>query len=371
MTAPYLFGFPSSIKGISFPGKPRIITAEVQGITVNPGNYSYNGESFTFSAAQPVGPHNNISGIGLVPGTAGHLGLPTFKGLNPPAIVRPFSTDMMNRLYAWQQPVPGYISGDGTTGAAVLFLDIDNVALLTPKAKNYSFSISTGSHGSSTPPGPPGYSYFMYLPVDAVVSGPGPTQTFMDITGNWGGNDPTNPYQMSTYGQELFSGNSMYFPIGASVGPGIPANVYPTLFGSQAELNAWITYVTVGFPSPPFPSGQGPGPNYPWKTPAPITYPAENVGGFAWQAAPVPPPGSAECSWTIKVRSWRRANSFAVSNQGAITNVTLVGSKGKQFAISPIETWAVNSNGGNPPACANTISVMPASMRLSVTQKFS
>ena len=371
MTNRYTFGFPTSIKGISFPGRPRIITAEVKGITVNPGNYSFNGETFIFSAAKPVGPNNVISGIGLVPGTAGALGLPTFKGLKAPALVNPFSTDMMNRLYAWQQPVPGYISGDETTGAAVLFLDIDNVAVLYPKLTSYSFAILTGSHGSSTPPGPPSYSYFMYIPSLATVDAPGPTQTFFDTSGNYGGNDPTSPYQMSAYGQQLFSGNSMYYPIGSAVGPGIPSNTYPTLFGSQEELDAWMTYITVGFPCPPFPSGQGPGPNYPWKTPAPILANPSFVGGFAWLAAPVPPPQSAECSWTVKVSSWRRANFFTLTDKGAIQSAAIVGPNGKKFVASPVSVSAVSSNGGNPPSCANTITVVPSSMQFIVRQKFS
>ena len=62
MTNRYTFGFPTSIKGISFPGRPRIITAEVNGVTVNPGNYSYNGETFTFSAQKPVGPNKQRVG---------------------------------------------------------------------------------------------------------------------------------------------------------------------------------------------------------------------------------------------------------------------------------------------------------------------
>ena len=355
MTNRYNFGFPTSIKGISFPGRPRIITVEVKGVTVNPGNYSYNGEAFVFFAGPPVGAFE----------------LPTFKGLKAPALVNPFSTDMMNRLYAWYRPpAPGYISSDGTVGARVLFLDIDNIAAFYPRLGSYSFAISTSSHGSSTPPGPPSYSYFMYRPSLATVDAPGPTQTFLDTSGNYGGNDPTSPYQMSTYGQELFAGNSMYYPIGSAVGPGIPSNTYPTLFGSQEELDAWMTYITVGSPCPPFPSGQGPGLNYPWKTPAPVTYPPEDVGGFAWLATPVPPPGSAECSWTVKVSSWRRANFFSLTDEAAIQSAAIVGPKGK-FVVSPVRVSTVSSNGGNPPACSNIITVVASSMQFTVLQKFS
>src|SRR5208282_4101651 len=104
MTKPYFFGFPSSIKGISFPGKPRIVTVEVQGITPNTGNYTFNGEPFEFFANPPVGPTNKVNGIALVPGVTGPLGLPTFVRPPPaaPNIVKPFSLDMKNRLYAWE-----------------------------------------------------------------------------------------------------------------------------------------------------------------------------------------------------------------------------------------------------------------------------
>jgi len=363
---PLDMGFLSGLHSISFPGRPRIVTAEVKGITLNTGNYSYNGEAFVFGANRPVGPNNNITAVGLVPGVTGKLGLPTFK--TPPAVApaftSPFSTDLMNRLYAAQQPVPGYISGDGTIGAAVLFLDMDNISLLANE--KFVFTISTGAHGSSVPPPAPSYAYFMYYTGKAKVSGPGPMQLFMDTSGNYGGNDPTNPYQMSTYGQELFSGNSMYFPIGTTVGPGIPNNVYPTLFGSQAELDAWIAYITVGYPSPPFPSGQGPGPNYPWATPAPVTFPT-NVGGFAWLAPPIPPAGSAECSWSITVKAWRRANNFAISAKGAIEGAW-VDVNNKQIAVSPQSSQIVSSNGGNPRACKNVITVNPSSMQVSVQQ---
>src|SRR5208282_3819973 len=163
MTKPYTFGFPSSIKGISFPGKPRILTVEVQGVTPNTGNYAFNGEPFEFFANPPVGPVNKVNGIALVPGVVGPLGLPTFVQPPPaPNIVNPFSFDMKNRLYAWEQPVPGFISSNETTGAAVLFLEIDNVVKAFNNPKTFQFEIQTSSHGTSTPPGPPETIWFIY-----------------------------------------------------------------------------------------------------------------------------------------------------------------------------------------------------------------
>src|SRR5208282_5410150 len=141
MTKPYFFGFPSSIKGISFPGKPRIVTVEVQGITPNTGNYAFNGEPFEFFANPPVGPDNKVNGIALVPGVVGPLGLPTF--------VQP-------------SPVPGFINSDQTTGAAALFLEIDNAVKPFNNPKTFQFEIQTSSHGTSTPPGPPQFIYYLY-----------------------------------------------------------------------------------------------------------------------------------------------------------------------------------------------------------------
>ena len=359
MTNRYTFGFPTSIKGISFPGRPRIITAEVNGVTVNPGNYSYNGETFVFSAAKPVGPNNVISGIGLVPGTAGMLGLPTFKGLKAPALVNPFSTDMMNRLYAWQQPVPGYISSDETTGAAVLFLDLDNVVALYPKLTSYSFAISTGSHGSSTPPGPPQIIWFWYSdPLNinanaaAAVNATGDfaTQTFLDITDNI--NPPNfniadrtvaaNPVAVSAYGQTLFSVCSMYEANGVDYG--YPFG-FPNGFATQSAAESFLAiYQGFGFTASAI---------------------------FPWAVAPAPPPQSAECTWTIKVSTWRRANFFTLTDKGAIQSAAIVGQKGKKFVASPISVSTVSSNGGNPPACSNIITVVPSSMQFTVLQKFS
>src|SRR5208282_5260843 len=221
MTKPYFFGFPSSIKGVSFPGKPRILTAEVQGVTPNTGNYAFNGEPFEFFANPPVGPVNKVNGIALVPGVVGPLGLPTFVQPPPaPNIVNPFSTDMKNRLYAWEQPVPGFVSSDGTHGAAVLFLDIDNAVKAFNNPKTFQYNIQTSSHGTSTPPGPPEFINYLYLTGEGQPF-PGPTinatgnlntQSFRDNSGFLPGNiDPTSPEQVSEFGEEVGGFCDMYF----------------------------------------------------------------------------------------------------------------------------------------------------------------
>jgi len=204
---PYHFGFPSSVKAISFPGRPRIVTVEAQGITVNPGNYSYNGEPFSFVG--PGGPTGPAGTSSIAPGATGPIG---FK--KPPAtapkIVQPFSTDMMNRLYSWEQPPNGYVSAGGTVGAGVIFVDFDNLVALAPKAKTIAFEIDTRSHGSSTPPGPPEIIWYICYTELAQSWSPGPlinatqnlaTQSFFDYSPYLPPSvDPTNPAQDATFG---------------------------------------------------------------------------------------------------------------------------------------------------------------------------
>jgi hypothetical protein len=359
MTAPYLFGFPSALKSISFPGKPRILTIEVAGLTPATGNYSDNGEGFTFYAARPVGPNNRVGGIDLVPGDNTPAGLPTFSGIQPPTLVNPFSLDMTRRLYAWQQPVPGYISTDGTTGAAVLFLDIDNVAAIFKNQKTFPFSIQTRSHGTSTPPGPAQSIYYLYqnglgigFPPPLInATGDIATQSFLDQSGFLPPNvDPTSPAQVSTYGDEIGGVCDMYFntPNNNNLYQnvfGVPFSPGPSTAADAAQEIANL--VTLGLVVP------------------------GGVSYFQWVVAPAPPPGSAACSWTIKVRSWRRANSFPVSAVGILGTPMFVPAKGKTVAIDPVKTITVNSGGVNPSACNTRITVTPSTMEFTAVPNFS
>lgn len=359
MTKPYLFGFPTSITGISFPGKPRILTAEVQGVTPNTGNYVFNGEPFEFFASLPVGPANKVNGIALVPGVTGPLGLPTFVRPSPaPAIVNPFSTDMMNRLYAWEQPVPGFISSNQTTGAAVLFLDVDNAVKAFNNPKTFQFNIQTSSHGTS-PPGPPQFIYYLYqnglgigFPPPAInATGNIVTQTFLDQSGFLPGNiDPTSPAQVSTYGDEIGGVCDMYFNNPNN------NNLYQNVFGvpfspgpstealAQQEI---ANLVTLGLVVP------------------------DGISYFQWAITPPPPPGSAACSWTISFKTWRRANNFVVNSNGTLGVVSIVPAKGRPIIVQPVKSTSVQSKGANGPACANLVTVNPATMQFTIQQKFS
>ena len=359
MTKPYLFGFPSSIKGISFPGKPRILTVECNSGPCPPGNFSYNGEGFIFSAQQPVGPANIASEVALIPGVAGPLGLPTFKTppAAPPVIVTEFSSDMTERLYAWEQPVPGYISSDQTIGAAVLFLDMDNVARVFNNPKSFQFFLQTSSHGTSTPVPPPELNWYIYwtglgqaVDPQAIISATENvnTQSFLDVTGTLPGTvDPTSPDQVSAYGRELGAGGCMSF---------------------QWKYNASYQFV-YGVPLPGSASSKA----------AAQTIIANLVGlgipvgyldTFPWAIAN-PYPGEGFCSWNFTVKSWRRANNFLVNADGTLGNVTIVGPKGQSFHADPLRTIAASSRGANGPACLNIISVNPATMQFIVSQKFS
>jgi len=184
MTAPYLFGFPSQLTAISFPGKPRIVTVEAQAITVNPGNYTYNGEPFFF--AGPLG----TGASDIAPGPAGAIGFRQIgRSVTAPAIVQPFSLDMLNRLYSWEEPPHGYVSANGTTGSGVIFVDFDNVLKLSPTAKTITFEVDTRSHGKSTPSPDQEIIWFVCYTELAQSWSPGPlinatqnilTQSFMD-----------------------------------------------------------------------------------------------------------------------------------------------------------------------------------------------
>ncbi len=357
---PYLFGFPTKVVGISFPGKPRIITVEVQGITPNTGNYTFNGEPFTFFANQPVGPANKASGIDLVPGVTGPLGLPTFVQPPPaPKIVKPFSDDMKKRLYAWEQPVPGFVSSNETTGAAVLFLEIDNAVKAFNNPKTFQFEITTTSHGTSTPPGPPEFIYYLYLTGEGQ-SFPGPridatgnlaTQSFLDQSGSLPSNiDPTSPEQVSEFGTEFGGFCDMYFGNGPMAADyllvyGVPFSPGPST--PEVAAQEIQNLIAGGFTEP------------------------GHVDFFQWAIAPPPPPGSAACSWTITIKSWRRANNFVVNPDGTLGVVSIVPTKGPPIIAKPVRQTMLDSHGSNSPACVNLITVTPGSMTFTVEQKFS
>src|SRR5208282_345595 len=161
MTKPYFFGFPSSIKGISFPGKPRIVTVEAHGGPCPPGNYSYNGEPFTFFAPNPIG-GGSIVGIGT-PGDTSSFQAWKIPPPKAPAIVNPFRTDMKNRFYAWEQPVPLFLPAAEDQAGGVLFLEIDNIAAALGNPGSFQIFIDTLAHGTGLPPTPPQYIYYLYL----------------------------------------------------------------------------------------------------------------------------------------------------------------------------------------------------------------
>lgn len=363
MTKPYLFGFPSSIKGISFPGKPRILTVECNSGPCPPGNFSYNGEGFVFSAQQPVGPANIDSAVALIPGVAGPLGLPTYNQLlgnpyNPPPIVTPFSAAMLDLLYAWEQPVPGYVSTDQTTGAAVLFLDMDNVARVFNNPKSFQFFLQTSSHGTSTPVPPPELNWYIYwtglgqaVDPQAIIS---PTenvntQSFLDVTGTLPGTvDPTSPDQVSAYGRELGAGGCMNFQWQYNASYqfvyGVP---FPGSASSQVAARTIITNATA------------------------IGIPVGYLDTFPWAFVPSPYPGQGFCSWVFTVKSWRRANNFLMNDDGTLGNVTIAGPKGQAFHAEPLHMIMAQSRGANGPPCQNIISVDPATMQFTVSQNFS
>ena len=353
---PYLFGFPASLKGISFPGKPRIVTIEAHGGPCAPGNYSYNGEAFNFFGPGPLG-GGAIVGIGTpgAPGTFQAWKIPPPKA---PNVVVPFSNDMLNRFYAWEQPIPLFLSSDESNAGGVLFLDIDNISTALNNPKSFQTFIYTQAHGSAIPPSPPQFIYYLYL-TGLGQSFPGPvinatgninTQSFLDQSGRLPPNiDPTSPAQVSTYGEEVSADCDMYFNSPNT------NNQYQNVFGvpfspgpSTPELaeQEIMNLITLGLSEPGF------------------------VNYFQWAIAPSPgPPGF--CSWNFTVKSWRRANNFGVNPDATLGSVTQVSSKGQSFAAKPIVTTMATSDGANGPACTNTITIYPASMNVTVSQKFS
>ena len=352
MTQPYLFGFPSSVKAISFPGRPRILTVEVAGGPCPPGNYGANGEPFTLFS--PVG--NGIL-TSSTPGATGSFDAFKQPPAAAPMIATPFSQDMLARFYAWEEPIPLYLSSDQSLAGGVLFFDIDNIMTLLHNPKSFQFQISTRDH-SAPSPGPPQFIYYLYLTGEGQPF-PGPlvnatgnilTQSFLDQSGFLPPSvDPTSPAQVSTYGDEIGGVCDMYFQNPNQGG------LYQSLFGvpftpgpstEAVAIEEIANLITMGFSLPGY------------------------VNYFAWAISPTPPPPGF-CSWKFTVKTWRRATQFIVNSNGTIGSVSIVGLKKKLFPVKPIQTTTAVSRGANGPACTNTISVVPASMRFSVSQKFS
>lgn len=393
MTQPYLFGFPSSVKAISFPGRPRILTVEVAGGPCPPGNYGANGEPFIltnpvgaggpfvvigpvgneqpFVAAVPVGP-SGPSGPFVLNGATGSNGVLTsstpgsmtgsFQAFAPPpfsapVITTPFDKDMLARFCAWEEPIPLYLSSDQSLAGGVLFFNVDNITMLLKNPKLFKFQINTKDH-SVTPPGPPQFIYYLYLTGEGQPF-PGPivnatgnilTQSFFDQSGFLPPSvDPTSPAQVSTYGDEIGGVCDMYFQNPNQGG------LYQSLFGvpftpgpstEAVAIEEIANLITMGFSLPGY------------------------VNYFAWAISPTPPPPGF-CSWEFTVKTWRRATQFIVNLNGTIGGVSIVGPKNKLFPVKPIQTTTAVSRGANGPACTNTISVVPASMQFSISQKFS
>jgi len=255
--------------------------------------------------------------------------------------------------------VPGYISADGTTGAAVRFFDIANVVKVFNHPKTYSFTIGTGSHGSSTPPPAPQIIWFWYSdPANvnvsnaAMISATGniATQTFLDISYNFSAGQyyvldrtvAANPVAVSNYGETTFSVCSMYEAAG--VGYGYPFG-FPNGFTTEAAASAFLAiYQGLGFTASAI---------------------------FPWAISPPPPPGSAECSWTIAVKAWRRTTKFFIDHTGYIVSAMKPAAHGRFVAAKPLWGKTLNSHGNNPKSCVTTITVVPRSMFLTETQKFS
>ena len=335
---PYVFGFPSSLKGISFPGKPRILTLEVQAKTVNPGNWTFNGEVFG----------------GLIPGVQQvyqYLGSPP-----APTIVNPMSADMIARLLNWQNPFPSYLNSNQTVGQGIHFFDIDNFMLQNPRAKTLPFQTVTASHGSSTPPGPPEITWYIYwtgqgqaVDPQAIINATQniATQSFLDVTGTLPPTvDPTSPAQVSEYGAEIGGGGSMNFQWQY-------ASQYLLVYGVPLPGGASSAAAALVIIENLEGLGISPG----------------QLASFPWAIASPPPPGSAECTWSIRARTWRRANNFPIGTDAVLDQPTFVTPK-KFLIIDPIQDTTVTSGGPNPRACINTVVLNPASMRFGFMQKF-
>ena len=353
---PYLFGFPTRVVGISFPGKPRIVTIEAHGGPCPPGNYGYNGEALNFFGPGPLG-GGPIIGIST-PGATATFQVWKIPPPVAPNVVVPFSDDMLKRFYAWEQPIPLFLSSDQSNAGGVLFLDIDNISTALNNPKSFQTFIYTRAHGSAIPPPPPQFIYYLYQngagigfpPPFVNATGNIATQSFMDNSGFIPPNvDPTSPSQVSNYGEEIGGICDMYFEL-----PNLN-NVYQDLWGvpfspgpstpglAQQEIN---NLETMGYVVP------------------------GGVSFFQWAIAPSPPPPGF-CSWKFTVKSWRRANNFKVNPDATLGSVTQVSSTGKEFTAEPIHTMTVTSDGANSPASTNTLTIYPNSMNFTVTQKFS
>jgi hypothetical protein len=358
MTKPYFFGFPSSIKGISFPGKPRIITIEAHGGPCPPGNYSYNGEPFNFFAPNPIG-GGSIVGIGT-PGSLASFQAWKIPPSTAPKITSPFSADMMNRFYAWEQPVPLFLPSAENQAGGILFLEIDNIATALNNPTSFQILIDTLAHGTGLPPTPPQYIWYLYL-TGVGQSFPGPriiatgnigTQSFLDQSGFLPPSvDPTSPAQVSNYGAQgggyglcdMFFGDGSFYTQYKAVW-GIDFSPGPS---TQAEAQQEIqNMIDMGTTEPGY------------------------VDTFQWAIAPSPPPPGF-CSWNFTVRSWRRANNFKVNPNATLGAVSQVSSKGRSFAVKPLRTTTAMSGGANPTACTNTLTIYPKSMNFTVQQNFS
>ena len=363
----YKFGWPTKITGISFPGKPKILTIELQsgpGSTQN--NWSFNAEPFDFFAPFPVGPTGTGGPPGfsvIIPPTPGApvFSLPTFIAgttddtIGPPELVNPMSQDMVNRLLLWEEPVPPFINGNQTQGGATLLIDLDNAANVLGLGPKDSFQcvINTQSHGTSTPPGPPTFIYYMYFTGQGGdplcqfnATGDVNTQSFLDLTGQLPpGVDPTQPEQVAQWGlSEPGAGGSMGFFNTTQ----IPVNLWPTQFGYP-----WATGCST--------SAQAAQEVLDWATANAEGLPGY-VAFFQWAVAPVPPQYSVSWPWAMRVNTWRRNRDFAMAGDGNLFPADIAGS---------VQLQDINSGGGNPAASQITITVNLADLSFTLRQVFS
>jgi hypothetical protein len=388
VTAPYLFGFTSSVKDIHFfhkgptgPTGPVGLNILVVEASVQCGsqNYSYEGEAFSVSWPAPGGPAAGA----LVPGPIAAFRTPPATppvGLTGPVgPPMPMSQDLQNRAFVWEVPNPAYLNIQTTSSAAatVAVFDIGNLnTALGPSGTTgpsgpFVVTVKTSSHGSSTPPSPTPTWFWYYDPynfslVEAATINPTEdfnTQSFLDITENLSGGGyyitdrvaAANPFAVADYGTRLDQICCMYSYVGIFEGyPGMPT-AYPNGFTTQGEAQAWVDYMSSNDGSvgpPPYPSGVG------WPPSRPIVNGSAAIGVFPWMTSPSPPPGTAACSWNLRVSSWRGAKTFKVSSHGVFT----------PGATGQVQVGSVNSGGPNPPAETVTISVLPATMKFTLNQ---
>ena len=343
-------------------------------------NYSYEGEAFSVSWLTPTG----TSAGALVPGPLAAFRTPPATPpvglIGPVGPPMPMSQDLQNRAFVWEVPNPAYLNIQTTssTADAVAVFDIGNlnIALGLPGTSGpfipFVVTVNTSSHGSSTPPPSPTLTWFWYYDPQNISLGEAATinptqdlntQSFLDITEN-----PStltyyvtdrvaaaSPFAVADYGTRLDQICCMYSYVGVLGGyPGIPT-AYPNGFTTQGEAQAWADYISSndGSVGPPaYPSGVG------WPPSRPVVHGSAAMGVFPWMTSPSPPPGTAACSWNLRVSSWRGANTFNVSPQGVFT----------PGAIGQVQVGSVNSGGPNPPAETVTISVVPATMKFTLNQ---